>query len=58
MTYIVKAVKIISMNDRTMLEEYEKSCNNSSEACKEESRLRSSGDYANIRIVPTNEPSK
>ena len=58
MNYKVKAYKIVSINDRTSLEFYEKDVPNYVEALKEQNRLKSIGGYANITIrknkkVPT-----
>jgi len=50
MNYTVKAYKIISRNDVTTLEDYEKDVPNYIEAEKERIRLKSLGNYSNISI--------
>jgi hypothetical protein len=49
MNYCVKALKIVHINERTTLEDYEQYMPNSIEAIKEELRLKSIGGYCHIR---------
>lgn len=51
MNFTVKAFKIVSINDRTTLEDYEKVVPNYFEAKKEFIRLKSLGEYTNVSIV-------
>jgi hypothetical protein len=57
MNYSVKAFKIIIKdNGDTDLEDYEKDSPNYTEAEKELNRLRSMGEYTNVRIIKKSNP--
>lgn len=51
MNFTVKAFKIVSINDHTTLEDYEKAVPNYVEAEKELRRLKSLGGYSNVTII-------
>jgi len=50
MNYKIKAFRVFSVNGSTKLDDYEKDVPNYTEAEKEKNRLKSSGEYTNIKI--------
>jgi phosphorylcholine metabolism protein LicD len=56
MNYIVKAIKISMKGSSTTIEDYEKNVSTYGEAEKEVIRLKSLGEYSNIKIDPNKKP--
>jgi hypothetical protein len=56
MNYIVKAIKISMKGSSTTIEDYEKNVSTYGEAEKEVIRLKSLGEYSNIKIDDNKKP--
>lgn len=56
MNYVVKAIRICSKGSNTTIEDYEKNVSTYGEAEKEVIRLKSLGEYSNIKIDSNKKP--
>ncbi len=56
MNYTVRALKISSKGSNTTIEDYEKNVSTYGEAEKEVIRLKSLGEYSNIKIDSNKKP--